>query len=1128
MRGFVLTFLLSLTLLLPGVSGSATPGSLHIRRAGAAGARSGVTTLTPEALRAIDRARVERWRGWPDCLSAEGFDWSQQADRRSGFTARAPLRTSHLATTQAALSSTPPKTLHVAFIRIEFENDRGGAASSGDGRFDLSGPDTTAIPIDRPPHNRDFYTAHHVALERFYDAQSYHRVVITGEVWPRTQNGAYRVSDMADFGPWAFGQSIYGAAVHMFQTFLDSADVQSQRQGDRIPWDQIDCVVLIHAGSDLQSDLRRDSKEDIPSFTIGVADSDAFVAHDVVTPGDSVVLTRASFIPETINQDGYFGTLNGVIAHECGHLCFGFADLYDVETGLPTVGLWSLMDSGNLAGTVVEVPGGDQLYATGLVPPSVDPFQRFFIGDALSFPEVAYGDTMTLMNGERHPDMRSLRMSTDEYLLIENRWISPDSVLSLDQDSTTRVILGPNTPDRYEYDALLPGPGMLIWQIDESVIPFTTSLRPNPDFGFNTNAFRPGISVVEADGLKDLGDVGSPYLLGSYRDPWYIGNNTRLSDDTRPPLVAHTGQKAHARLEVFSYPDSTMKLYADRSWAMTNWPVPVGFPDRGPELLAIDADGDHRLDVCWAGADSTSSDSTSLWALNPDGTGNGGPSPVFASLDRRPFPLIAAVPTTGPTPYDGPALFAATTFADGPTTATPGGRVWLIDHVGDPVPGWPVTLPAIATTPPVLIGAYPNTNVLVGCADGRVYALRLDGTVRATSTTALAGGITGRLAVVDQTGTWSIAAGGAAGDVEVLSLASGLGGVTIDPIPGWPQRLLSTTTFNPDFLWLDFDGGGGQSTNPSGCARGTPELVVHHLNRLWAFCEAGTPLAGWGRTFGDTIVAGLGAGDADGDGFPEVLVQSYGSQVAFINVGGYPSPGWPRMSTAEGRLAENPDLTDPRTPQDFPTLSPPLALDVAGEGHPRLVALNTSGIVVALDANGKLPAGWPLGSGSGTGGAPLAADLDHDGVLELIVPDRFGNLYGYHLPGSSADPARSPWAMTGGDPGRTSSLPASRTGNAPAASAGPYVGGSLMAYPNPARRRPVSFAWRLTEPADVEFSILDSSGHQVASFHRQGVQSDNVVVWEPGALPAGLYLAHVRFRGAKSDHVETIPVGVLR
>src|SRR5204863_256876 len=138
--------------------------------------------------------------------------------------------------------------------------------------------------------------------------------------------------------------------------------------------------------------------------------------------------------------------------------------------------------------------------------------------------------------------------------------------------------------------------------------------------------------------------------------------------------------------------------------------------------------------------------------------------------------------------------------------------------------------------------------------------------------------------------------------------------------------------------------------------------------------------------------------------FPEVLTQSQDSKVAFVNLSGYPSPGWPKAGSTEGVLHENPDLTAPAQPQSFPTLSPPLALDVDGDGRCEVVAPNTSGILAALDA----------------------------------------------------------------------------------------------------------------------------SGHEVASFARSGQRADNLEVWEPGDLPAGLYLARLRFRAAGREEVQILPVGLIR
>ncbi len=1080
--------------------------------------------LTPAEATGL-RAKSERWRGTRDFLTTPDVNWSSAAARRPGWR---PSWHGRAALTPADAAGLPPDTIRVAIIRIDFLRDRDGGQSTGNGRFDLSGPDTTVVPIDRPPHDRTFYARHLEALGRYYDAESYGRVVVTGDVWPAQEDSAYHVSDMADFGPWEFSQDIYGAAVHMFRTFLFAADSQSVAKGDRVPWDSYDRFVLIHAGGDLQNDVRQDSPRDIPSFTIGVTDTDVVIFPDsTLRPID-----RASFIPETNNQDGYFGAINGVLAHECGHLFFGFYDVYDINTGRPVVGFWSLMDSGNLTGARIALADGTEIFATGLVPPSIDPFQRQFVGDALVPSEVAYPDTVTLRDSERFPDVRRVRLSSDEYLLLENRYIAPTPFIELDQDSLTRVILGPKTPDRYEYDALLPvrtlpdgtplpSGGALVWHIDESVIPLEytfpldTSLRVNPDFGINTDYYRPGISVIEADGLGDLGDPSSPYIFGAPYDPFFLSNYASLSDTTVPNLRPHIGTRPHVRLNFLDDPGETMRIASFRDWQLAGWPVPGDFPPGGPQLLAVDADGDRNPDVCWAGGAEGSPDSTGLFAYDVLGTGLTGGAPLFARMNRRPREIMAAIPTgtfEGPgLPQRGPALFAVCTYPDGPDTATAGGRVWLLDHQGAVQPGWPPPLPAIVTTPPVAGGLFPNVTIYVGCADGHVYALDLAGQVVAVSDVPLAGGVSGRLATTGSAVSGGmVAAGGQDGAVAVFDAA------TLATASGWPVAM-GVADFVPDFLWLHM-AGTGPNAGPGACGAGAPQLVVHHRARLWAFCASGEALPGWGRDFGVPLTAALGAGDPDGDGLPEVLTQSRSSWVGFVNAGGDFSPGWPR----------------PGTDEPFATGSPALAVDVDGDGLGELVAMNASGIVQAFRRDGQRPAGWPLASGAGTMGAPVAADLDRDGAMEIVVPDHLGVLYAYTLPASAtiAPPesrARATsWTMVGGDPGRSGYLPADRTSLAPAASAGPLVVGSLKAYPNPARFSAVKFAYQLTEPAQVTFRIFDTSGHMVTSLRQSGQISDNEVVWEPGRTPAGLYLVQVRIEGASGSHDETMQVGLLR
>ncbi|MCE9628238.1 MAG: hypothetical protein K8R56_10035 [Candidatus Eisenbacteria bacterium] len=1092
--------------------------------------------LTPHAvaLSAIEREvlgkRLERQRlsrAFEAEMHAKAFRVGAgiDANRRPGWVspqARAAKSGFGAFGTQAL----PQDTVRVAFIRIDFLEDRGGSASSGTGRFNLDPSDTLANPVDRPPHNRTFYRKHGEALSNYFDVQTYGRTRIEVDVWPAEEDSAYHLQDMADLGPWRFGNSIFRAAVDMMRLCFFAADSQSIAKSNRIPWDKYDRFMIIHAGSDLQSDLRGDSKEDIPSFTMFVDDTDRVIFPDSTTRP----IDRVAFIPETINQDDAYGAINGVVAHENGHNFFGFGDVYDIQTALPTVGYWSLMDSGNLVGARLLSSTGE-IFVVGLLPPSIDPFQRDFASlstaSLLNFREPGAADTaaFALHGSQRTNDFVKLRLSTDEYLILENRYLSPAAAVRLLQDDTTRVVLGPREPDRFEWDALLPGSGVLAWHIDESVIPFTTSLRVNPDFGFNTNHRRLGLQMLEADGLDDLGDVGSPFLLGSELDPFQASVMPTLTDDTSPSVRPNQGTRPHLRIDFLDDASDTMHVRVTRQWQPQGWPVVANFPPGGPRLLTIDVDGDGKKDVVWAGGDtittdtslqglSVARDSAAIFAVRFDGRGlNGADSLDYAHLDRRPLGEVAAF-AANPNAPTSPALVVATTQRYGASDVI-GGRVWAFTSNGAPFANFPVTLPSPATTPPIVAHDLNNTAlILVGCEDGRIRGLDVTGQLVVTSTTALSGPVSGRLAYAELPPVavagvptpaafrGYLAAADTNGQVTVLAMP------TLAPITGWP-RTVGSNGFAPDFLFMRT---GGVGSNADADCGSTPSVFVHMHDRVWGFCAStAAPLEGWGTPLGDTLAAGLAAGDPDGDGFPEIVALTQRSKLVFLNRTGRPAPGWPRAASAD----------------EFRSSTPPVVVDVTQDGRPEMVALTASGVLSALDGNGRQPTGWPLATGAGAAGSLVATDLEGDGTLELVGPDRFGRLYAYTVGTLASGPA-APWLQLGADAGRTCYLAPLNTSTPLAPSAGPLVAGSLKAYPNPARQKPVQFAYQLTEDASVEVRILDASGHEVTRWTRQGRRADNLDRWDPTGVPAGLYVAHLRFSGPGGARTETVPLGIIR
>jgi len=1142
-------FLLTVLLILPAAPASkaraadarpATAGSTlevmpaapaeAVLRAQRSGRPARAKALTPAARAALEArlARQRLFRPMEEELHSRaarvgaGLD----ANRRPGWRPPAAAAQRRFAAEGITVAPAPIDTVRVAFLRIDFLTDRGGSASTGDGKFILDPSDTLVNPVDKPPHNRAFYRSHGEALARYYDVQSYGNVRVEVDVWPTEQDSAYHLTDMADLGPWRFGNSIFRAAVDMMHKSFYAADSQATRKGEPIPWNKYDRFMIIHAGSDLQSDIRSDSKEDILSFTMFVDDTDRVIFADTtLRPID-----RCTFVPETINQDQAFGALNGVIAHENGHNFFGFGDVYDIETALPVVGLWSLMDSGNLVGAFVRVtPGqyqeGDStIFAVGLLPPSVDPFQRNFILDQglLNFRMPGPADTaqFPVMGSQRHNDFVKLDLSSDEYLILEDRYLFPTSAVHLQSDDTTHVVLGPKDPDRFEYDALLPGGGILAWHVDESVIPFTTSLRTNPDFGFNTNPRRLGLQVLEADGLDDLGDLGSPYAIGSDLDPYQARVAPKLSDTTIPNLLPNQGTRPHLEVDFLDNMSDTMHVRVTRTWQPQGWPVVANFPPGGPVLLATDLDGDGKRDVVWAGGDSSVTDtslaaraavrdSAALFCVRFDGHGIAGADTFdFAHLDHRPRPEVAGVELA---PGLG-GIAVATTYHYGASDAV-GGKLWAVDANGANVAGFPVTLVSPASTPPVVVRstAAGRWDVVVGCEDGRVRVISQDGGLFWTSPTLANGAVTGRLAVEPLSiltaggpNGANIALGTAAGDVVVIALGAAA------ETARW-SIAAPGSGFGPDFLWAKLEGEGANAA--AGCGTSGYSLLVHHDDRVNAFCPAsGAALPGWGAPLGDTLVAGLGGGDIDGDGFPEVLVQSRHGRLSFLNTqSGKPSPGWPRAGSNE----------------NFVTNTPPMAIDLTGDGIPEIVSLNASGVIAAFTGGGKTPDGWPLATGVGCSGTTIAADLDGDGTPEIVAPDRFNKLYAYSVPGTIVPPATS-WTMVGGDPGRTCALRQGATSSPGPASAGPLISGSFKAYPNPARRKPVQFAYQLTEDSSVDVTILDTSGHAVAHWTRPGRRADNLDTWDPSGVPAGLYVARVRFSGPGGSRTESVPLGILR
>jgi hypothetical protein len=263
-----------------------------------------------------------------------------------------------------------------------------------------------------------------------------------------------------------------------------------------------------------------------------------------------------------------------------------------------------------------------------------------------------------------------------------------------------------------------------------------------------------------------------------------------------------------------------------------------------------------------------------------------------------------------------------------------------------------------------------------------------------------------------------------------------------------------------------------------------------------------------GRELGEAV-APPAIFDLDGDGLPEIAFITASGRVGYWNTNGSTSPGWPPEVEREGFSSGAGPL---------PVLHPGLSAD------PIVIASLGNGVVAGLDRRARNVPGFPLGLSVGARGTPALDVAAVPPVLYVAGGDTL--LYAIGLagePGSTPVAASSAWTAEGGGPTRSWADP---TIYAPTVGGGPsaILAGTLRAYPNPARRQPITFAFRLRDPGPVTVSVYDAAARLVERIERDGSPSDNAITWDPAGRTSGLYVARIEVPG----QVVTLPFALIR
>ncbi len=190
---------------------------------------------------------------------------------------------------------------------------------------------------------------------------------------------------------------------------------------------------------------------------------------------DGVFISDYTVMPEYWSNPGDMTI--GVYCHELGH-AFGLPDLYDTDGSSYGVGYWSLMSYGSWNGSLGSSPAHPDAWCKVKVG-WVTPTNINDNATGVSIPDVE-------TNGSIYRLWTS-GAAGDEYFLVENR-------------------------QQIGYDAALPGSGILIWHIDESVLHNNYEWYPgHTSYGHYMVALEQADNLFQVEKSLSNGDSGDPY-----------------------------------------------------------------------------------------------------------------------------------------------------------------------------------------------------------------------------------------------------------------------------------------------------------------------------------------------------------------------------------------------------------------------------------------------------------------------------------------------------------------------------------------------------------------------------------------------------------------------------------------
>jgi len=475
-------------------------------------------------------------------------------------------------------------TLNILAVMVEFQTDS-DQNTVGDGKFNSIYTQPYTNILDPLPHDINHFSAHLDFAKSYYKKGTKDNLLISYHVLPgivtvlKTMKSYSPPINSTDFtGMAEFSKEVWESAVAQNPTF---------------DFSKYNLFTIFHAGvgRDISLPGSLGNEKDLPSIYMGLPLLQKSLGNSFegIPAGNNFKITNSMILPQTNNREveSYGGkylfevTINGLlVANIASYL--GLPDLFDTETGLSAIGRFGLMD-------------GQSIFAfNGTFPPQFSAWELLFLSKKYDWNipvKILSGNSAVSLKTEdinfpHDTTIIKIPINSTEYYLIENKQRDPERdgiIIDLYNSGTSyQKRFAKDTTGFYSYnvdslegivtnvdnfDWALPGSGILIWHIDESVI--DKNIAENK---INTDKYNRGVRVIEADGINDIGEqfetifgdilIGEgsqdDFFFASNSSDLYKKNKNKFNGETRPATVTSLGAFTLINFADFSDTSNTM------------------------------------------------------------------------------------------------------------------------------------------------------------------------------------------------------------------------------------------------------------------------------------------------------------------------------------------------------------------------------------------------------------------------------------------------------------------------------------------------------------------------------------------------------------------------------------------